>query len=167
MAKLYELAREYRQLAEDLESMDGLSKDLVIDTLSGSTELMSLEEKVSTIVSMTKNWQGDIPAYKAEIKRLTDEMKAIENRIDNVKEYLKQCLITAGLDKIKIGTFTVSLQNNPPALVIHSADNIPAEFMTIIPEQYIPDKERVKKALKDGQVIEGVEITQGKSLRIR
>lgn len=167
MPNLYKLAEEYRELAEQLEQMDGLNSAAIVDTLDGSTELMSIEQKVSGIIQMVKNWQGDIPAYEAEIERLTTEKKAIENRIDSVKQYLKLCLETAKLDKVKIGVFTARFQKNSRgSVIIEDEKQVPAAYIDIIPEQKVTNKERLYETLKTGQVIPGAKYEVGRHLRI-
>lgn len=166
MSKLYELAKDYSQLVAEVEEYD-LDPDTLLDTLNGSSEMIAIEEKAENIVKMIKNFEADLPGIDAEIKRLTDRKKAIETRTKSVKTYLQGCMEIANIEKLNIGTFKVSLQNNPAALTIHSTEKIPAEFMTIVPEQHIPDKSAIKKAMKDGLEIEGLELTQGRSLRIR
>lgn len=166
MAKLYDLADDYRSLVAQVEEYD-LEPQCLLDTLEGSTQLMSIEEKAGNIVRMAKNWESDIPGLDAEIKRLTDRKKAIENRVKGIKDYLKSGMEFAGIDKIKIDTFTISLQNNPASLVIGEGAIIPTEFITIIPEQLQPNKAMIKEALKNGRELPGVSLEVGRSLRIR
>lgn len=166
MSKLYELADQYRKLAATLEEYD-LEPATLLDTLDSSNELMAIEEKAANIVRMTKNWESDLPGLDAEIKRLTERKKAIENRVKSVKTYLQGCMESAGLEKIKVDTFNISLQNNPPSLNVVDLNAIPAEFITVIPEQHQPDKARIKAALKEGREVPGVTLEVGKSLRIR
>ena len=166
MPKLYDLAKSYRNLVAEVEEYD-LEPQTLLDTLEASGEMVSIEEKVENIVKMVKNWEGDIPGLDAEIKRLTDRKKAAENRIKSIKTYLQGCMEAAELDKLTVGTFKIALQNNPASLMIHTPEHIPASYMTIVPEQHIPDKAALKKAMKDGLKIEGLELVQGRSLRIR
>jgi hypothetical protein len=116
---------------------------------------------------MVKNWEADIPGLDSEIKRLSARKKAIENRVTSIKMYLQGSMEAAGLEKIKIDTFTIALQNNPPTLIVHNLNEIPAEFITIIPEQHQPDKTAIKAAIKEGRKVPGVTLQQGKGLRIR
>jgi hypothetical protein len=68
------------------------------------------------------------------------------------------------IDKIKTPLFTVSLQKNPPSVEIVNEDLIPEQFKKVT---YTVAKKDILEALKNGQVIEGAEIKQTKSLRIR
>lgn len=166
MTKLYELADNYRSLVAQVEEYD-LSPQTLLDTLEGSSQLMSIEEKAGNIVRMAKNWESEVLVFDTEIKRLTERKKAIENRVKGIKDYLKSGMEFAGIDKIKVDTFAISLQNNPASLVIGEGAIIPTEFITIIPEQFQPNKAMIKEALKNGREFYGVSLEVGRSLRIR
>ena len=167
MPKLYELAEEYRLLSEQLEDMENLDQQTVIDTLEGSTQLMDIEEKTAVIIRMVKNWESEIPAYDEEIKRLTETKKAIDNRVKSVKAYLKGCLEAAGLEKVKIGVFNARLQNNSRgSVIIDNSKLVPAKYLDIIPQQEIPNNDRLYQDLKIGLKVPGVRYEVGKHLRI-
>jgi len=167
MPKLYELAEEYRLLSEQLEDMENLDQQTVIDTLEGSTQLMDIEEKTAAIIRMVKNWESEIPAYEEEIKRLTESKKAIDNRVKSVKAYLKGCLETAGLARVKIGVFTARLQNNSRgSVIVDDPSIVPAKYIDIIPQQEIPNNDRLYQDLKIGLKVPGVRYEVGKHLRI-
>lgn len=164
MPKLYELAENYKnvwQLIED-ESMDLAVIEDTLQSIEGA-----IEEKAVNIAKFMQSMKADAEAIKAEEKRLADRRKAIENRQKQLKEYLQQQMELAGLDKIKTATHTIAIQNNPPAVVITDETAIPPSYLTIIPEQYVPDKKRIAEAFKNGECVPGCELRQGKSLRIR
>ena len=167
MPKLYELAEEYRLLAEQLEDMENLDQQTIIDTLEGSTQLMDIEEKTAAIIRMVKNWESEIPAYEEEIKRLTESKKVIDNRVKSVKAYLKGCLEAAGLGKVNIGVFTARLQNNSRgSVIIDDPSIIPAKYLDIIPQQEIPNNDRLYQDLNIGLKVPGARYEVGKHLRI-
>jgi len=162
--KLYALADEYRLLSERLE---GMEPQTIIDTLEGSTELMSIETKTTGIIQMVKNWESEIPGYEAEIKRLTGHKKAIENRVDSLKTYLKQCLELAGLEKIKVGVHSAKIQNNSRgAVIVDDAKAVAAKYMDIIPEHTEVNTDRLLIDLKAKITVAGARYEIGKHVRI-
>ena len=164
MANLHELTVDYRNLAEQLEGMD----DKVFrDTLESSMELMAIEDKVLNTVKFIQNVEGDLPAIESEIDRLTNRKKAIKNKIASVKDYLQNNLEGVGLEKIKVGTYTCSLQNSPPALLVADEKAIPSKYLTVIPEHTEINKADLKADLKKGIEVAGCSLSVGKSLRIR
>ena len=66
----------------------------------------------------------------------------------------------AGFSKIKTPFYSFNIKNSE-ALEVESIDNIPREFLRIKKEA---DKTAIKKAIKDGLIIEGCKIVENKSL---
>lgn len=162
--KLYELTESYNNVW-------GLLNDDEADLETIETALVTLEdaieEKAGNVAKFIKSMDAEIDVIKAEEKRLADRRKAVENKRDRVKKYIADQLQLMGIDKVKLPTVTIALQNNPPALQIQDESLIPASYLTVIPEQLMPDKAKIKDDLKSGVDIPGVVLTQGKSLRIR
>ena len=67
-------------------------------------------------------------------------------------------------NKIKTDLFSLNIQKNPPSLNVISEENVPDEFYIV--ERKLQRTELLK-AMKAGLEVEGVEIKQGESLRIR
>ncbi len=164
MPKLYELTGAYNDIWE-LVNDETTDLTVIEDTLQSIEG--AIEEKATNIVKFIRSMEFDVDAIKTEEKRLADRRRAVENRIQGIKDYIKAQMEKAGLDKIKTPILTIALQNNPPAVNIIEQDKIPASYITIVPEQYIPNKKAICDALKAGQSVPGCELTQGKSLRIR
>jgi len=84
-----------------------------------------------------------------------------------LKGYIKAQLEAIGVQKLKAGTFTLALQNNPPSVVIHDPTLIPAAYLTIIPQTTQVDKKAIAAAIKAGKEVAGATISQGTRLAIR
>lgn len=164
--KLYDLADEYRSFVAEVEAHD-LEPQTLLDTLEGSTQLMSIEEKSGNIVKMIKNWESDTIGLETEIKRLTDRKKVIDNRVESVKNFLFNQLEYAGLTEVKTGIATIKQVNNPPAVNIVDENKVPAIYKTIIPQSYKTSKADIAKHLKDGIAVPGCELVHKKSWRIK
>lgn len=158
--KLYELTENYLQLLEMAEEMD---PELIRDTLESIEE--SIAEKAENTAKLIKSLEADVKAIKEEEKRLADRRKALEKKIENIKEYLQDQLELAGIDKVKRPTITVSIQNNPPSVRIVNEEIIPSSYM--IPQPPKLDKKSILEKLRSGEKVPGVELAQGRSLRIR
>ena len=158
--KLYELTENYLQLLEMAEDMD---PELIRDTLESIEE--SIAEKAENTAKLIKSLEADVKAIKEEEKRLADRRKALEKKIENIKDYLQEQLELAGIDKVKRPTITVSIQNNPPSVRVVNEELIPSHFM--IPQPPKLDKKGILEKLKNGEKVPGVELAQGRSLRIR
>lgn len=161
---LYDLAHAYQgiQALANNEDVDAEAMQMALAELG--TEI---ESKTLNIAIIIKGLESDTDIIKAEERRLADRRKALENKAGWLKQYAKEQLEAAGIDKVKSPTLTVAIQNNPPAVQITDPDIIPARFQTIVPETYTIDKKAVGDALKAGEDVPGAELTQGRSLRIR
>ena len=158
--KLYELTTSYNEL---LDMADQLDEETFRDTLQAIEE--ALEDKVENTAKFIRCVEADIEALKAEEKRLADRRKALESKVSNAKSYLQNQLEVAGLDKVKRATVTVSLQNNPPSVLVKNESLIPSHYMIPVPAKV--DKKSILQLLKEGGEVPGCEIHQSKGVRIR
>ena len=161
--KLYELTEMYKNIW-DLVEDDEIDLETLETALSQVED--NLETKAESMAKLVKGIDGDVTALKEEENRLAKRRKALENKQTNIKLYLENQLNVMGIDKVKTPLFTVALQNNPPSVNILDENLIPEQYKKSVTTTSIVKKD-ILEALKDGQVVEGAEIKQGKSLRIR
>jgi hypothetical protein len=158
--KLYELTTHYAQLLDMAESLD---EAVFQDTLSAIEE--AIEDKAENTAKLIRCLEADCKAIKEEEQRLADRRKAMESKITGIKAYLQNQMEVVGIDKVKRATVTVSIQNNPPSVEVLDESIIPSDYMIQVAPKI--DKKAILTALKDGLIIEGCSIKQGKGLRIR
>lgn len=158
--KLYELTRNWNEVQSLAEQLDS---ETLKDTLDSINE--EIEIKVENTAKVIKNLEGDSDVLKAEIKRLSDKKKAIDNNIKGIKSYLQIEMERVGKEKIKGPLFSVNIQNNPQSLDIQDETYIPEGFY--VEQEPALDKKQLLKEIKDGLEVPGVEIKQTRSLRLR
>jgi len=154
---LYEIAAEYRALADNLLASD-LPDDVIRDTLEG--ESGALEEKVRNIAFMVRELEVQADAAKAEAKRIAEIAASHSRAAGRLMEWLKYGLETAKVEEVKAGPYTVKLKANQPSVVVDDAATIPLEFMRIVPESREPNKAEIAKAIKAGKSIAGCHLEQ-------
>jgi len=154
--KLYELTTEMLELmdSEDCE-------ETALAKVFGD-----IEAKAQSICQFTKTLEGDIAAFKAEEERISARRKAMENTLKKVRDYVLENMERLEIDTLKAGTFTVALQNSPPAVEIEDETLIPAKYYDIIPQSLKLDKNKLKEDLKNGE-IPGCHLKKSKHIRIR
>jgi len=158
MSRLYELTQEMEDLM-DAEVCD----ETALERVFGNIQL-----KAQNICQFVRVLESEAAMYQAEVDRLAAHAKARENRVKQIKEYLKMNMERLGTDKIPAGTFKIALQNNSqPALEADNENEAPNEYIDIIPEQRIPAKDRIKEALQAGKEVKGWWLKRGKHVRIR
>jgi hypothetical protein len=158
--KLYEISQNYSQL---LDMADVLDEQTFQDTLQAIEEV--LEDKVENIGKFVRCLDADIETIKSEEKRLADKRRALENKVASVKEYVQHEMEIAGVDKVKRPTLTISIQLNPPSVLVKDESLIPSHYMVPVAPKL--DKKAVLSFLKEGGEVPGCEIQQSKGLRIR
>ncbi|MGV6935906.1 siphovirus Gp157 family protein [Paenibacillus sp. CMM36] len=169
MSKLYELGEQYRLFNNFVDSAwdnDDLTEDdlqLYIETLESIED--ELSNKAENIAKFMKNIEGDIKALKEEEDRLAKKRKYLQNKVEGLKSYTQAVLEVNKIDKIDAGLFKVRLQKNPPSINIVNEKAIPNTYR--IPQPDKIDTKGLLAAVKQGEVVEGVElVTDKKHLRI-
>ena len=165
MANLYELTSDFKEAeylynnAESHEEMLEAEKYLV-------EAEVGLAEKAENIAKWIKNLEAERDVFKKESVRLSEKSRSFDNKVSSLKRYLQDSLEVAGIDKVKGELFTVSLQNNAMSLEIDTITHIPAEFKRM-PEPVVNKRELLKYIKETGEIFEGVEVRQTRSVRIR
>lgn len=156
---LYEISNEYKRLFDEISEMDGVTQDIISDTLSPITD--EFNNKAIAVTSYFRNLEAEANAIKTAEKSMYERRKVIENKIENIKSYLKSQMISTGINKISCPYFSVTLAKSKNSVNILDSSKIPSEFIRekVIKE---PNKELI---LKTGGC-EGAEVVEGYSLRI-
>lgn len=156
---LYELSTLEAQILEQLESEDGIDKE-VYDRLK-----LDEEEKIVSCARIYRQILSDAQACKDEEKRLSERKKKLENRAQRLKDMMFEGMKITGASKIRRAEFDIAIKKNPPSLQIDNEENIPKEyFKNPAP---ILDKTSLKEAIKDGLKINGVTLLQTERLEIK
>jgi cell fate (sporulation/competence/biofilm development) regulator YmcA (YheA/YmcA/DUF963 family) len=154
------------KMTDDLNALMDSDSDEITDSLINIIS-GEIEVKAEIICKFLKVLETTADQFKAEEKRIAAARKSLENKADRVRECMKAALLNANIDKVTAGTFKVSVSLNQGSVAIDSPDLIPARFMTIIPEQHIPDKAAIAAAIKGGENVTGAHIEAGYTLRIK
>lgn len=162
---LYVLADQYLAAAQTLADLE-LDPQTVADTLEGLTG--ELEVKATNVAMFVRNLEASAEAIKAAEAQMAARRKAIENRAERVREYLKAQMERTGIREIASPYFKLAIRNNPAAVVIDAASQIPAEFMRQPePPPPSPDKKAIAAAIKAGKEISGAHLEQSTRLEIK
>ena len=164
MSTLFEVAANYRALAEKLHDTD-LDDKTIEDTLE--SESGDLVEKLTNIGFVIRNIDAEVSAMKDAEEKIAARRKSKENRIARLKAYALANMLATGKTKIESPYFVMGLRNNPESVVIDAESQIPADYMREIPATYSPDKTLIKKAIQDGFKVPGCHLTRTQSLQIK
>ena len=159
MATIYEMTAQANALYEMLQA-----EEIDVQTFNDTLEAMGANEKVESYCKIIKQLQSDAEAFKTEIDRLTARKKTAENGVERMKAALLMFLDLSGQDKVKAGSFSVSTATTQ-AVNITDENAIPCIYLVEQPPKI--DKAGIKKALKDGETVQGAELVNNKGVRIR
>ena len=159
--KLYEIKREYDVLTRYLEDND-LDKEAFKEAFRNIEG--ELTDKSENYVKFIKNLEGDVEAHKIEEKRISEKRKAMENKVARLKTSLYEVFKEMSVSHLKAGTFSLRIQANAPSVEILDERKIPEDYKSY---DVKIDKKGILDAIKAGALIEGAELKQTESLRIR
>lgn len=143
-------------------------EDVDLETLEDTLQSieMAKEEKVEGYAKFMKHLESKADAMREQEKRMSARRKAVENKHKWLKETLEKSFDMWGVKKIEGDLFTVSVQNNPPSVVIDDEEKLPEGYVTIEEVRKV-DKKMILDAIKEGKEVAGCRTQQTRSLRIR
>lgn len=149
---LFEMSNTAKQLYELLESGD-IDETILLDTM----ESIGASAKLQDYVYVVKSFEAEISMYDAEIKRLTENKRILQNRIEYMKEKMIEFMQATGQKTANAGTFKLTMRENK-SCEVENIDLIPLEYMREIPTKLEPDKKAMLQAMKNGEKISGASL---------
>lgn len=161
--KLYELTEAYLQVNKLIESGEATAEELA-DTLESITD--TIDVKADNYAKIIRMQEGNINTLDAEIKRLTAFKASINSNIDKLTSNLKFAMEATGKTDIKTDLFKIKLAKNPAKLQLIDETKIPEDYFRVDFIRVL-DKNAVKDAIKNGEIIEGAELIQETRVSIK
>lgn len=167
---LFNIASEFhvlRDLAEnDLEFNEETGE--IIDNTDIINQLfeeikLDLEDKLDNCMKLIKELEGSSEILKQEAKRINNKAIAFDNKAKQLKELMKNALVSSGQEKLKTFYFSYSIKNSE-SIEVTDVELLPRQFLRIKKEA---DKKAIKEALQNNISIEGCSIKSSKSLVVR
>jgi len=162
--KLYELNHLIDEILENDFIIDEETGEITMDVDSLDQLEMERNEKIENIGCFIKDQDAFIEALKAEKRNLDKKIKVATNKIEWLKAYTNKCL-----DGEKFQSPRVSIS-------YRKSESVEVDEARIgeLPEEYKrtkitveADKTELKKALKDGAVIDGVQLVIKNNIQIK
>lgn len=170
MRPLYSITAEYAATYDALSQMDTLSDEVIKDTLDAVQD--EFNNKALNIAAIIKNLKADSAKIKEAAESMLDRRKRLENEAERLSSYL-----LSGLEAIKLeGRITspeheIGLAICPASLKVEDEAAllkvISTNYVRIVPESRELDKNKIKEALNNGTLIEGVSIVKNKRLILK
>jgi hypothetical protein len=162
---LYKLSANYLQALDALADPDA---DLPAEVINDTLEALAgeLEDKAVNVAKFVRNMETMAEAIKAAEADMAKRRRALESRVQWLKDYLKSNMEHSGITHIDCPYFKLSVQNNPPAVHILDENLVPSEFKEPVVNWKI-DKSAIKRAIQAGQNVAGASLTNGMRLVIK
>lgn len=162
---LHELTGEYLKLSEMFfdDSIDESALYIEMDKVKGEINV-----KMENYAIATQNMAALAKSMKEAEEKINIRRKKLEDRIENIKSYIKHNMDRLQIHRISSPYLNIQIKNNPPSVRINNEDQIPSEYMVQPePQPMRPDKRKILEDLKEGVVIEGVELVKTTRLEIK
>ena len=142
----------------------------ILDTEKLDALQMEREDKLEGVALWIKDLRAEAAAVKEEADKLTARRKALDNKIDGLKEWLKFAL---NGEKLKTPRCNVYQMHSQKVAVADETGLINYLQTHTDPEKFLrflaPElrKDEIKKALKDGHEIPGAKLEDTESIVIK
>lgn len=164
MTQLYKVSEQHRELQELVSDGEMSANDLK-DTFEGLEG--QFNEKAVSLIHIVNNMDSDTAEIDAEIARLQNRKKAIKNKMDSMREYLRTNMEATGITNIKCPLFSITLAKGRDIAMIDNEADVPDELIEVSVVQK-PNKAEILKKLKAGEDVPGCRMEKTKtSLRIK
>jgi len=163
MKAIFEISKDYLELAEQIENNGG-EVTPEIETALAINE-SEVKQKSVAYVAVIKTMESDVKTIDEEIKRLQALKKSRSNIINNLKDRLTYALNLFEIDEIKTELVKINFRNSK-STVVDDIDLLP-EICKKTTVSITPDKKTIKELIESGKKIEGAYILENRTLQIK
>lgn len=166
MSTLYEIDRNLYELLENEMVVDEETGEILFEESDIDNLLLTRDQKLENTACYIKNLMSDINDLKTEEKALNERRKAKEKKVERLKSYLSNSMLMFGDKKFETAKVVLSFRKSKQVEIADGA-KIPQEYMTVKVEEN-PNKTKLKDAiLKQGVVIDGVQVVEKENLQLK
>lgn len=162
---LYQLSEQYRAL-ERLADSDEIPPEVIRDTLDALGG--ELDDKAVSVAQFIRNLEEAAESIHAGAAAMHERANRLHDRATSLREYILFHMQATHKTRIDSVYFTLSIRNNPPAVIIDDERAVPAEFKMQPP---VPaprlDRAMIAAHLKAGETVPGCHIVTRQRLEIK
>lgn len=160
MRRLYEIPAAYRD--QDAKLSRG---DTTIGRMLAELPVIDADAHCLHLAKLAKEHKAEAETCRRAIKDLQAEATAHADMASVYESEISAYMRESGIDKIPDAVVPISLVSNPPSVRIVSAEDIPTQLTTAVPESRAPDKAAIKRLLVSGESVPGAELISEQRLR--
>lgn len=136
---------------------------------------LTKEQKIVNLGKFINFSVGELNQMEEAIKKVQEMARVKQNKIENIKKFLKNYMEQQGLTKIEHPMGSVSIRKNPPSLridekTLNTIEGKAKEIESVLREEkakIAQEKKRIKEDLLAGAEIEGATLEYNTSLTIK
>lgn len=166
--RLYELTKDYMDLLYAIDTEE-IPEEAITDTLEAITA--SIEEKADNIACMLKGLEAEAQAIKAEEDRLKARRQAKERAYEKIKAYLSAELLKANITAVDTARNKITFRKSESVHIANETAFITWALLNrddlIKYGEPTANRTAIKKALKDGDVIDGAELCVNQNIQLK
>lgn len=134
MRTLYDIADEYKELLDLLQSTDA-DEQAIQDTIESTGLKDDFRNKIDGYLYVIDELEASSKRIRNEEKRLADRRQMQERNAKKMKGALTDTMELLGIQKEKTDRYTLWVQNHPPKLVVEDEEGIPEAYWVEQPKK--------------------------------
>ncbi len=163
---LYQINAQLNAVLEGGIVVDEETGEILFDEENIEALQLALDEKLEGCALYLKNLEAEAAAIKDEETRLAARRKTKERKAERLKEYVRDVMADHGANfRLETPKAALSLRKSESVAITDQA-LIPKEFLRV-KEDVKADKAAIKKALKNGQDVQGVCLVENLNLQVK
>ena len=163
--KLYEISADYAKLMEAIENGE-IPEEAIADTLEGIEG--AFDDKIDNIACIIKDYIGDIEKLKAEETALAKRRKSLEKSKDWLIQYISNALIVAGKKEFTTTRNKITFRPSEAVVVDDTfIDWAMKNRKDLLSAEVKINKDAIKAALKNGELLDGAMIEKRMNIQVR
>lgn len=131
-----------------------------------SEDAKEFQKKADNYGYAFRHYEANIEILESEIERLSGKLKVEKRGAESLKNIIANNMMLLGIEKLKSTFFSFSFRNSSSVQVSIDAEKLPEQFKRV-KTTVDPDKKAIKDALQCGELIEGCQIVENRSLQIK
>jgi len=146
-ASLFQICAELQAIKAKLETSEGELEDGDFEALQKWEA--AIEVKAENVCFFLEKLKSSADYFDAIEKQAYARKKAMQNTFDRMKKYLKNCMIAAGVEKIKKedGLFSARIQTGKTSVQIDDQNLLPFEYAPVV-EVVTPVKAQARSQVR-------------------
>lgn len=156
---LYGITEEIQSINHLLEESGGEITEEIELKMNEITELA--KSKTDNVVGYVRYLEDSILAVKTRKEELAKLEKSIKTKMESFKNYVANCFLKVDMVKVEGELSYISIPKRRAVLKVEE-QKLPLEFFKVIPEQHVPDTDKIKNYLKAGEEVLGASFEEGK-----